>query len=474
MPYHMASTRPHVLKNITYTSPVSQALLMEKQDPDNIDTRATALRSEDDNGDQVSKDPGGADATATRQNDLVTSGWAQLLRRTLELSDAPGASSNALREIIKEAGALLSASGASVYLFSATRELKHEASFGLSDTLLRQIEETAQTGAVKRLLVAGNSPSIIEDVKAPSNGATGVSIFLEALVKEGVVSTAAFPLVARDDLLGFLAFYHQTRRAYLEEETGNLSLLAGVLALALLNNRLAEARQVEDTGRDHFISALSHELRTPLTSIIGFTQIIRRKLSTSPTPIADGRMAEHMDVIWAQAQRLNRLIDTFVDIANIEQGDFTIKFGRVELVSILKSSIEQTVARVNPSCEAEIKVPDHPVWVRGDKQRLEQVFGHVISNALRYSPPDYPVIIECIEHASEGQIEVSVTDRGPGISESLREAVFERFYQVEALRSGGLGVGLYLSKTIVEAHGGQITVQSGPSEGTTVSMMLPL
>jgi signal transduction histidine kinase len=450
---------------------------MQIQDPDNIDARAATLRSEDDNRDQAGKDGGAAGqyrATSTLQADMAAPGWAQLLLRVLELADAPGASSDALQGIIRHAGELLSASGASIYLFSATRELKHEASFGLSDTLLRQIEETAQTGAVRRLLVAGNIPSIIEDVRASSDGAVGVSIFLDALANQGVVSTAAFPLVVRDDLLGFLAFYHQTRRTYQEEETGNLSLLAGVLALTLLNNRLAEARHVEDTGRDHFISALSHELRTPLTSIIGFTQIIRRKLATSPTPIADGRMADHMDVIWAQAQRLNRLIDTFVDIANIEQGDFTVKFSKVELISVLKSSIEQTVTRVKPSCEVEIKVPDHPVWVRGDKQRLEQVFGHVISNALRYSPPEYPVIIECIEHITESQVEVSVTDRGPGISESLREAVFERFYRAEALRSGGLGVGLYLSKTIVEAHGGQITVQSGPSEGTTVAMMLPL
>ena len=199
--------------------------------------------------------------------------------------------------------------------------------------------------------------------------------------------------------------------------------------MALMNRQLVDTRKVEDKGRDHFISALSHELRTPLTSIIGFTQMIRRKLADSSP--GNSRLVEQMEIIWTQAQRLNRLIDTFVDIANIEQGDFTLKFGKLELVSVLKSAVEQTVARVNPSSKVEMKLPDNPVWARGDRQRLEQVFSHVLSNAFRYSPEESPVVITCEEREIDGHLAISVSDRGPGISEDLRGAIFERFYQAE-------------------------------------------
>jgi two-component system sensor histidine kinase KdpD len=200
--------------------------------------------------------------------------------------------------------------------------------------------------------------------------------------------------------------------------------------------------------------------------------MIRRKLANNAP--GDGRMAQQMEIIWAQAQRLNRLIDTFVDIANIEQGDFTLKFSKVELISVLRSAVETTVARVNPSCVVEMKLPESPVWVRGDRERLEQVFSNVISNALRYSPEDSPVVITCEENKALSHVTALVSDSGPGISEDLRGAIFERFYQAEALRSGGLGVGLYLSKTIVEAHGGQIEVESERGTGTTICITLPV
>ncbi|HKP51046.1 MAG TPA: HAMP domain-containing sensor histidine kinase [Chloroflexia bacterium] len=399
------------------------------------------------------------------------SGMRHLITRVLELADAPGANSDALRELLIEAGDLFAADAASLYLYNVKHELKYTASFGLSNRTIRQVEEMAQAGTANHLLSTQDAPTSIEDIREPSGDGASTDVFLEMLARKGVVSLAAFPLMARDNLLGFLTLYHNSRRVYGKEEVDDLSVLARVLAMALLNIQLNEARKMEDKGRDHFVSALSHELRTPLTSIIGFTQVIRRKLASAPA--ADGRMAEHMDVIWAQAQRLNRLIDTFVDIANIEQGDFSIKFSKVELVSVLRSALEQTVTRLNSTNQIEITVPDHLIWVPGDRQRLEQVFSHVISNALRYSPSEASVGLRCIERASHGDVEVSVTDKGPGISDNLRDAIFERFYRAEALRSGGLGVGLYLSKTIVEAHGGQIVVESEPGEGTTVSIILP-
>gem|GEM_PF-3151953 len=439
---------------------------METQDASNPDQFVTTGNDSDK---EISWTP---DSTSRGQATPVGGGWLHLLTHVLELANVPDANGDALRELLIEAGDLFAADAASLYLYNAKRELKYSASFGLSNRTIRQVEEMAQAGATSHLLSAQDVPAVFEDIRTPSDGDSSAAPFLEMLARKGIVSLASFPLSARDNLLGFLTLYHNTGHIYRKEEIDNVSVLSDVLAMALLNNQLAEARRVEDKGRDHFVSALSHELRTPLTSIIGFTQVIRRKLASAPA--SDSRMAEHMDVIWTQAQRLNRLIDTFVDIANIEQGDFPIKFGRVELVSVLKSAIEQTVTRLNSTNQIEIKVPNHPVWVRGERLRLEQVFSHVLSNALRYSPAESPVSITCVERTPYGDVEIAVTDKGPGISTDLREAIFERFYRAEALRSGGLGVGLYLSKTIVEAHGGQILVESEPGEGTTISIILPI
>jgi signal transduction histidine kinase len=439
---------------------------MEIQDASNPDGYVT---TGNDGDKEISWTP---DSTSRGQATPVGRGWLHLLTRVLGLANVPDANGDALRELLIEAGDLFAADAASLYLYDAKRELKYSASFGLSNRTIRQVEEMAQTGTTSHLLSAQDLPVVFEDIRTPSEDDSSTAPYLGMLARKGIVSLASFPLSARDHLLGFLTIYHNSERIYRKEEIDNLSLLSDVLAMALLNTQLAEARRGEDKGRDHFVSALSHELRTPLTSIIGFTQVIRRKLASAPA--SDSRMAEHMDVIWAQAQRLNRLIDTFVDIANIEQGDFPIKFGRVELVSVLKSAIEQTVTRLNSTNQIEIKVPDHPVWVRGERLRLEQVFSHVLSNALRYSPAESPVSITCVERTSHNDVEIAITDKGPGISTNLREAIFERFYRAEALRSGGLGVGLYLSKTIVEAHGGQILVESEPGEGTTVSIILPI
>ena len=399
-------------------------------------------------------------------------GWAHLLERALGLESAPEARGAALQGLIMDVGDLCSADAASIHLFNAQRELKHETSFGFSNRAIRRIEEIAEIATARQLLNIADFPVLLENIHLPGDDSTDADTFLRMLAAEGIVALASFPLIVHGKSLGFMTLFHKARRAYGAQETGNLSLLASVLAMALLNNQLADSRMVEDKGRDHFISALSHELRTPLTSIIGFTQVIRRRLANAPA--TDARLAEHMDVIWAQAQRLNRLIDTFVDIANIEQGDFAIKFGRVELLSVLKSAIDQMVARMSPTSEIDLHLPARQVWLRGDQQRLEQVFSHVVSNALRYSPQNASVKIICTVLDQQNEVHVSITDRGPGISEHLRDAIFERFYQAEVLRSGGLGVGLYLSKTIVEAHGGRILVESKLGEGTTICVILPI
>jgi signal transduction histidine kinase len=122
----------------------------------------------------------------------------------------------------------------------------------------------------------------------------------------------------------------------------------------------------------------------------------------------------------------------------------------------------------------ETHISEPFIWVHGDNKRLEQVFAQVISNGLKYSASDTPVHLTASLDQAEGRVTVDVVDRGPGIPQNLRKVIFQRGNPGDAQRSGGLGVGLFLTKTIVEAHGGTIAIQSSPNEGTTVTIVLPV
>jgi signal transduction histidine kinase len=205
---------------------------------------------------------------------------------------------------------------------------------------------------------------------------------------------------------------------------------------------------------------------------MGFAQLIRKRLNASGT--ADPRLIEQLDVLWAQAQRLNRLIDTFVDMSRIERGEFEITQGQIELIGILRAAGEQALAQAGSHNKIEYDLPSKPLWLHGDSKRLEQALSHVISNAIRYSPHDQPIKISCEEDSAEKTATIEIIDQGPGIPSARLKEVFDRDHPGSPLKSGGLGVGLYLSKMIVEAHGGQISIDSETGKGTRVVIVLPV
>jgi signal transduction histidine kinase len=205
---------------------------------------------------------------------------------------------------------------------------------------------------------------------------------------------------------------------------------------------------------------------------VGFAQLIKKKLTS--TPVTDRKLLEHAEMLWSQAQRLSRLIDTFVDLAYIERGEFALNPGKVDIVSLLKGATVQAreLARGNPPIELDL--PAHSLWVHADSRRLERVFIHILSNAIQHSPEGQPVKVVCRHDSMSGKVLIKVTDRGPGIPPARLQSIFDRSGRQEVPGSGGLGIGLYISKAIVEAHGGQISIDSSPKQGTSVSISLPV
>lgn len=392
-----------------------------------------------------------------------------LLARLSDMVTASNDLAPICKAVAEEAGALFNAKAASVLLATDSRYLKYTAGFGLSAGFIADVEEVARNEASSHFLSDDQEPIAVPDIR---HDRILLPAYRQLLLDKGLLSLASLQLKNRGKLLGFMTLYYENVHDYSDEDINSLRTFANLLALAVANVQFTQEKQGEDKARDRFLNALSHELRTPLTSILGFTQVIRKRLSSAPG--TDARLLDQLEVLWTQSQRLSRLIDTFVDLSNIERGEFEINLGKVDLASVLRSAVSQALGQARSRQHVESRISDPFIWVPGDSKRLEQVFTHVLSNALKYSPPQQPILVQCHVEREQGIVIVEISDSGPGIPPHLRKDIFERSNPGDAQRSGGLGVGLYLSKTVIEAHGGHISIQNTPVEGTTVMIVLPM
>jgi len=225
-----------------------------------------------------------------------------------------------------------------------------------------------------------------------------------------------------------------------------------------------------DRMRNEFISGVSHELRTPLALLKGYVSTLLR----SDITIAPAVQRRFLQNISQACDRLDRLIGDLLTVSRLEAGRLTMDFHPHDLVALARQVVEQ--ARVQyPDLPIEFTAPATPVRVQMDAGRIEQVLSNLISNAAKFSPPDQPVRV-LVERAGD-VARVSVSDSGAGIAPEHQEHLFEKFYRVtdRAVRqSPGLGLGLHISKGIIDAHGGRIWVYSKPGVGSVFGFDLHL
>jgi signal transduction histidine kinase len=393
--------------------------------------------------------------------------YTTTLTRIAELSVKSSGERASIEKIVSEAAGLFNSGVASIFRIGQDWSLGHLASSGVSPHSTRKLEEAGGDGWPSELFGDSLAPVVLQDAQKQTISAE-VGIWARLL---NASTIALVPLRHDKKVLGVLALFHRAPYTYSSEECDLLVTIAALTAAAVERTLAAEGG-LPASLKSQLFSVLGHELRTPLTSIMGFTQLIRKRLASSST--ADPRLIEQLDVLWAQAQRLNRLIDTFVDITRIERGEFEIAHGQVELTELLRLSGEQALAQASAHHMINLDIPNHPVWLHGDSKRLEQAFNHVISNAVRYSPQDAPITITCRQDSAQSTASIEIIDQGPGIPSARLKEIFDRNSPSGPLKSGGLGVGLYMSKVIVEAHGGQIAINSHYGKGTTVAISLPV
>jgi PAS domain S-box-containing protein len=293
---------------------------------------------------------------------------------------------------------------------------------------------------------------------------------LRMLRELGLRSAMIVPLRADERVLGAVTLAAaESGRLYRDDDIRMAELVAARAALAVDKARLYRAAQQATQARDEVLSIVSHDLRNPLNTIIMSAGYLLEFAGDG----RNGSDTRQLAIIKRQAEQMNRMIHDLLDVARIEAGRLAVEERREDPASLLREACEaaQRMAESEALTVSREAEPDLPP-VCADRQRVLQVMSNLIGNAIRFTPADGRITLEA---RRDGDcVRFSVADTGTGIDAADLPHLFERFYQARKNRRGGAGLGLSISKGIVEAHGGRIGVESEPGRGTTVFFTLPV
>ncbi|HET9111944.1 MAG TPA: ATP-binding protein, partial [Ktedonobacterales bacterium] len=338
---------------------------------------------------------------------------------------------------------------------------------------------------LQRLLVGE-----VVDVDVADRAAHGLPVY-------GMGTAVSAPLHSDGRLRGILSFaYADPGHQFSSAELELASAFAQMALLALERERLLRERTdaraealalAEATQRmDEFLGIASHELRTPVTSLVAMMQLAARSLGNIATTAATlpdeqvsrlHRAQELLEHAVRQTVRLNRLVGDLIDVTRIKAGKLEMRAEPCDLMALVREVVQEQQS-VWPTRHIALEAPRRKKFALvGDADRICQVILNLLSNALKYSSEDRPVVIRV--EVSDNMARIEVRDEGPGLTVEQQTRVWERFYRVPGIeqRSGsimGLGLGLHICQTIVEQHGGQIGVDSAVGKGSTFWFTLPL
>jgi signal transduction histidine kinase len=305
-------------------------------------------------------------------------------------------------------------------------------------------------------------------------------------------------MLSQGQLVGALSLEKVESQVYGPEEIAIARAVAQLILLLIERDRLQhewlEARSSElalrETNKlfDEFLSIASHELRTPLTGIKGNIQLARRRAAKAQAllnveAIHETReklvsVLECLNLAERRANAQNRMIGDLLDVSRIHAGRLEVITRPTNLVKIAQESVEDQLHEA-PDREIKLYVPGcNEAMVMGDADRLAQVLHNYLNNARKYAPADRPIRLRIAKQ--DGRVRVSVQDEGPGLTPEEQKQVWERFFRVKNMPTvdqsvpGGLGLGLHICRTIIEAHGGTIGLESAPGVGSTFWFELPL
>jgi two-component system sensor histidine kinase ResE len=293
----------------------------------------------------------------------------------------------------------------------------------------------------------------------------------------GLHSRIAAPLLQGPRAVGMISLVRKEADAFKQQERELVGLLGRLVASAVQNIRAYEAERstVEELRRlsalrADFVSLVSHELRAPMASVVGSAETLRLRWRE----LTPDQRESFLALIGSETERLAALVGDVLDTSRIEAGTFTYRFEDVDLAALVRDSVAGvSITQDEVAVTAEIggELPS----VRGDRDRLQQVLTNLIDNAVKFSPAGEEVTVSAFQENSRVQIEVA--DRGPGVATEHQRVIFEKFGRAHTKGSPGTpgtGLGLFIARSIAEAHGGTLEVWSAPEQGATFTLSLPV
>jgi len=293
----------------------------------------------------------------------------------------------------------------------------------------------------------------------------------------GLRSRIAAPLLHGPRAFGMISLVRREPSGFNTEELELVGLLGRLVASAVQNIRAYEAERntVEELRRlsalrADFVSLVSHELRAPMASVVGSAQTLRQRWRE----LNPDQRESFLALISSETARLAALVADVLDTSRIDAGTFTYRFADVDLGALVRDSVaglSLTQEEVSVVADVHSELPS----VRGDRDRLQQVLTNLLDNAVKFSPAGEEVRVSAFQQDSRVRIEVS--DRGPGVPPDQQRLIFEKFGRGNTAGSPGTpgtGLGLYIARSIAEAHGGTVDVSSDPGHGATFRLTVPV
>ncbi|HKP18317.1 MAG TPA: ATP-binding protein [Gaiellaceae bacterium] len=297
----------------------------------------------------------------------------------------------------------------------------------------------------------------------------------ETLTSIGLHSRLAAPLLVGARPIGMVAILRSEPDAFGPDELELAGLLGRLVGTAVQNIRAYESERstVEELRRlsalrADFVSLVSHELRSPMAAVIGAARTLQQRWRE----LSPDQRASFLALIGDETSRLASLIGDVLDTSRIEAGTFSYSFTDVDLGELVRDTVA-TASLAQDEVRLVAKTVDPIPFVRGDRERLKQVLVNLVDNAVKYSQSGDEVHVAA--WGDDGRVQVTVTDRGPGIPRDQQALIFEKFGRANVGGGKpGTGLGLFIARSIVEAHGGRLHVHSAPGQGAVFTLELPV
>ncbi|MBZ0284233.1 MAG: GAF domain-containing sensor histidine kinase [Anaerolineae bacterium] len=397
----------------------------------------------------------------TDSNTLMLSRYQRLIEISQQLNSTLDLGS-LLKKIISAAKELTNTEAASIMLIDpSTGDLRFEIASNIKPQDMEDIIIPKGSGIAGWVALHGE-PRVIDDVTKEPTWTRKVDDTIEFQTR----SILAVPLRTHNKVIGVLEGINKIGGGgWDESDINTLTTLAGQAAIAIENARLFQ--------QSDFIAEMVHELRTPLAALKASTVLLMRP------DLPDNKRSDIITTMHSETERLSRLTSDFLDLARLESGRTRLDILRFDLKKLIEESVDVVLPQASDK-HVNIYIECDHFTASADRGKIKQVLLNLLTNAIKYNREKGEIRVQASEAGEGGEqqplVQVAVADTGYGISKEHQKHMFEKFYRVSdtAGFTQGTGLGLAIAKQIIEAHGGQITLESEQGRGSTFAITLPL